>query len=160
MQIKDRSRVAYSFSAEEFEAIMRDLMEIAPKIMERAMHGVQVLIEKNQPVYSFDNWTGHMDACEKLGLDEKSGTRAPLAARSPDMHKAIEHIFNTVQAEFGKRLWLHPGKHSMETYIAVLEDILYHHVTLESIRRDIDSLPSTYKNIIARGGNWAEDPYR
>jgi hypothetical protein len=133
---------------------MRNLMDVAPKVLEDA-YKIQTLIERNQPVYSFDNWSGHEQAVQALHLDLKEGTRAPLPAKSPDMHKVIEHVFNTVQNEFGKRLWLHPGKHEMSTYLAVLEDILFNFITVESVRRDVESLPRTYDHImtpVADGG--------
>lgn len=139
-------------------------MEEAPKVLEEA-YKIQTLIERNQPVYSFDNWSGHKQAAEALHLDVKEGTRAPLPPKSPDMHKVIEHVFNTVQNEFGKRLWMHPGEHDMSTYLAVLEDILFNFITVESVRKDIDSLPKTYEHIMTpvasggRGGKCAVPPY-
>lgn len=54
---------------------------------------------------------------------------------------AYKHVFNTVQNEFGKRLWLHPGQHDMSTYLAVLEDILFNFITVDSVKKGIDSLP-------------------
>jgi hypothetical protein len=44
----------------------------------------------------------------------------PLPPKSPDMHMVNEHVLNTVQKEFGKRLWLHPGKHNMSMCRAAL----------------------------------------
>lgn len=150
--------MAHGPSSAEFKAGLAWVQEQAEELMERTCDGDPLLIDLNTPIYSFDNWSGHKRAADDLCIDVAFGNRAPLPAHSPDMHKVIEHVFNNIEREFGRRLWFQPAARSIERYMNVLEDILNEYDPAW-IRADIESLYDTYHHIISRGGKRAEPPF-
>ena len=152
-QIKSGARYAKGPTGAEFKDIMKSFMHEANQVMERACNYNQEMIQDNLPIYSFDNWAGHNDAPD-LGITEHIESRVPLTPRSPDMHKVIEHPFNTLGSKFGKELWLHRHENDVQIFMSVVEDIMFS-MPASSFQRDIKSLHDTYRNILANNGGWA-----
>jgi hypothetical protein len=115
----------------------------------------QVQLSKRGPIYSLDNWTGHQ-AAEELGVVEGlPDSCAPLPPCSHDMHKVIEHRFGTLAKAFPKQLWYSCPATDIAGYKAVVERIMYG-ITPATVRVDV----MYHANILAKGGDWADRPYR
>lgn len=144
-------------TGQEFKDVMRRFKKTAEEINEE--HGL------GEPVYSFDNAPIHdMTLLESIGID--GSDRAPLPARSPDMHKVIEHVFGTLEGAMQQELHDDPGLCTAKQYKAVLQRLFKSKITAESVRKDIKSLAGTY-NVIRKSrdeggveGGWPPSRYR
>ena len=141
----------------EFKDVMRQFKKRAEDINEE--HGL------GDPVYSFDNAPIHdMTLLEEIGIH--GSDRAPLPARSPDMHKVIEHVFGTLEGAMQRELHINPKLSSAKQYKAVLERLFWSVITAESVRKDISSLKGTYDAIRKSRdeggveGGWPASMYR
>ena len=138
-----------------------DIMKVFKKHAEK----INIEYGLEDPVYSFDNAPIHdMSLLETIGIQ---GTdRAPLPARSPDMHKVIEHVFGTLEGAMQRELHADPGLCTAEQYKKVLVRLFNENITAESVRKDISSLKGTYDMIRkcrdAGGveGGWPPSKYR
>ena len=118
------------------------------------------------PIYSFDNAPIHdMELLEELGIDNSN--RARLPARSPDMHKTIEHVFGTLEGAMQTILHEDPECNKVALYKDALEKAFFEgSVTKESVQADIRSLRETYSAIAAPeheggcSGGWPAAKYR
>lgn len=136
--------------------VLTTFKDVATEVMESVCKGNQELIGKRQPVFSYDNWSGHKAASQKLGLVEGDEQRAPVPPRSHDIHKVIEHCFNTTAYKFGNKLWLAVREDEVEVYKKIVEDIMFHEISVESVQKDVVSLKATYSDIVSKHGNWAD----
>lgn len=164
MQVKGSNRWAKSFTAAEVRDVMEGFRDIAVSVMEEACGGNQVEIQNNQPIFSLDNASVHNDLEDITGVGPFQ--RAPLPPRSPDMHKVIEHLFNTLQyklhrillpaicQDYARNPEAFPPMFWVDVVEAVLKD-----VTVDSIRADIMTLPDTYQYIADHGGCHAPRPF-
>lgn len=159
LQVKSGARYAKGPSSAEFRDIMDAFVLEAEHVMARACEFNQHKVDKMRPVYSLDNWTGHFQALNDLGFVEGDAQRAPVPARSHDIQKPVEHIFNTTAYQFGHKLWMCNKDDDVDYYMEVLEDILFE-IPVGDIQRDILSLNATYHNILERGGDWADKKNR
>lgn len=126
---------------------MRDFSDIAYKVMEEACGGDEERVERMQPIFSLDNDPVHEGADAIVG-PPGTASRVLLPPRSPDMHKVIEHIFNTVSYKLKHDVFpvyasdpvlCHsPPEHFWDVIHEELNKI-----TLDSIRADILSLHMT-----------------
>jgi hypothetical protein len=125
---------------------------------------------KNEPIlYSFDSARIHTSC---LTIDKTTGRsllsehgfspelRVPLPAYAPDMHRVIEHTHGTAEMRFRKWMYSHPGKHTMEQYMAAFEELYKECTTAAIISADVAGLPELYKWIHNNGGNWAPSRMR
>lgn len=162
-QIKGGKRLSKGKSAAEFKDVLKFFKEVAVEVMEEACGDNQELIEEMQPLFSFDNDSVHVDWDEVLDPTE----RVPLPSRSPDMHKVIEHIFNTLGHMLRVNcMWAfadHAKKYNTlpETWFQVLAAYLFDEkcISIESVQKDISSLKRTYNWIIDNAGRRAPRGY-
>ena len=152
--------MAKGFSSAEFKDVLTHFREHAYEVMERACDWDQALISKRKPIFSYDNWSGHKAASQKLGLVEGDEQRAPVPPRSHDIHKVIEHCFNTTAYKFGNKLWLAARDDDPQVYMDIVEDIMFNEVTVKSVQLDVLSLFATYHDILSKDGDWADKANR
>lgn len=105
---------------------------------------------------SYDNAAVHSEAEEVVeGLN-----RLPHPRKSPDMHKVVEHMHAWLTQKM--QAWLlKEGERGVnaETAKKQLQDFFYSYATA-SIMKDVNSLPGTYKAILAAGGRYPTKRYR
>ena len=152
-----KKQAARGPTAREFTDVMKVVKRKAEKINREAGLG--------PPVYSFDNAPIHdMALLEVIGIT--GNDRAPLPARSPDMHKVIEHVFGTLEGAMQNLLHEDPSLSTAPQYKAALVKLFRSVITAESVQKDIRSLRSTYdiihKSRDAGGveGGWPPSRYR
>ena len=144
-------------TSREFLDVMRGFQRRAEDI--NRSHGL------GDPIFSFDNAPIHdMSLLGELGISGLD--RAPLPARSPDVHKVIEHVFGTLEGAMQKELHNDPQLCSAQEYKAVLVRLFKSVITPESVRKDIRSLRETY-DVIRKcadeggmEGGWPPSKYR
>lgn len=71
----------------------------------------------------------------------------PVPPQSHDIHKVIEHAINTFKAAFRKHLIDHPEIQRLEEIKAAAEKTFFKAVTRDGVRKDIRSLPATFRAI-------------
>jgi hypothetical protein len=120
---------------------------------------------KGGPYYSWDNASWHQALnLEDVGLKESDKWQLP--PNSPDMHKVIEHVVGRVKQQLRHKLCDNANINSSKEVQAAFIDVFYKQISTESIRKDIESLPSTYKHIHGKKnqggseGDWAQARYR
>lgn len=152
-----KQQAAKGPTAQEFTDVMKGFKKRAEDINRKHDLG--------DPVYSFDNARIHdMSLLETIGID--GSDRAPLPARSPDMHKVIEHVFGTLEGAMQRELHDRPDLCTAEQYKATLERLFRSLITAQSVRKDISSLKDTY-DVIRKSrdeggveGGWPPSMYR
>lgn len=122
-------------------------------------HGLEV------PRYSFDNASIHnMEDLEGLALD--CHDRVELPAKSPDMHKVIEHVFGTLENAMQEALHDDPSLTRGHQYAALLRHLFKTRITPESVQKDIMSLYPLYRMLSRSksaggvGGDWPPARFR
>lgn len=144
---------------------MVEFQEIAAEVLEAAFNYDQQKIQDNQPIFSYDNPTVHLGGDAVVG-PQGSPFRAPLPPYSPDMHKVIEHVFNTSSQILKVEVFPaviangrnHPsGGYSVDVWPKVVEGTV-RAIPLSSIQNDVRSLPDTYRYVIDHGGDWVPRP--
>lgn len=137
--------------------MMKKIQSRANKINRK--HGLE------DPRYSFDNATIHkMEELEGLALDWND--RVELPAKSPDMHKVIEHVFGTLETAMQEALHDDPSLSRGHQYAALLRDLFKNLITPDSVQKDIMSLYPLYrmlsrsKNAGGVGGDWPPARFR
>ena len=148
---------AKTFCAEElWDVVVEDFMPKANKVMDEACKGDKQKRARMYPLYSLDNARVHTDI--KRDFEDEM---APLPPRSPDMHKVIEHIWNTISYDLKYRqlpslsVINKEDRFSLEFWSKLVEAVAYEKITVESIREDIDSLAKTYQYIVDNEGRYA-----
>lgn len=153
-------KIARAPTAKEFETLF--VKEVHPKIKE--------IVNANPLVFGEDGWllsmdnekihgTGWKQIKQELNLDESK--RLPLPAKSPDMHKVIEHVMAIIKSEFRKELGRLPNERlTAQGYCDLLKNIFDNKITKTGVMRDVESLVDTYKAIVARKGGWPDKKYR
>jgi len=128
-----------------------------------------------QPLYSWD----HPNLHENVNFDRvgfRKDQRVELGVKAPDMHKAIEHIFNQIKPRLHSEL--HRSNYKVTGRMAqnMARDIFYRNITAASVKADVESLVDTYKFIskppterfqdrhgvwhVGTGGGWAPKGFR
>lgn len=111
-------------------------------------------------LYSYDNPRIHESAADLL---ERAGIspadRVPLPPYSPDMHKVIEHAHSNLQQIFKQMIRDNSNIKTPVGYEYALRRAAKQ-LSKESIARDVQSLPETYKAIIKEGGKWPAKKFR
>lgn len=123
---------------------------------------VPLLPQGQQPIYSFDNDSIHTAAVAQLraaGILTDTN-RAPLPARSPDMHKVVEHVMAHMARGMQELLTMAPEGADVEWYKEKLEEWFYEHISAESIAADVASLKETYQQVVKVLGSWPAKKYR
>lgn len=105
-----------------------------------------------QHLYSYDNATVHTSAdLGRVGIDAAlypEGQRLPLPAKSPDMHKVVEHVHANLASKF--RAWHYANASedlTMLDYRAHMERLFLAEITAQSIAKDVATLHKTYDAI-------------
>ena len=105
---------------------------------------------------SYDNAGAHNAAAKDVpGLN-----KLPLPAKSPDMHKVVEHVHGWLTQKM--QLWLlqrGATKVTPPDAWAELERLFKSYPT-ESVAKDVASLPETYQAIIDAGGAYPLKRFR
>jgi hypothetical protein len=160
MQTK-RGTEAKTFCAEEvWDVVVHDFMSKAEKVMDEACKGDRKKRRRMTPIFSLDNASVHTDVKRDF-----AGEMAPLPPRSPDMHKVIEHIWNTISHDL-KHHQLHvlSAEHKESRFdVSFWPELVFscaqRLITTESVRKDIISLRDTYMYIVHNEGKYAPHPY-
>lgn len=105
-------------------------------------------------LWSYDNDKIHQDITLQAALKVGGRARAPLPPYSHDIHRVVEHALGRLKRAFNLWLYTHPGKRTMEGYMAAVQDIFYTQITAKSIRREVKKLPSVYRAIKEAKGDW------
>ena len=159
MQVKSRKKgelgaLAKGPTSEEFEDVMHIINEKAIQVVQRHPR-VFGKGGSREPLFSFDDPPIHQTAdLSRAGI--KRSQRVPLPARSPDMHKVIEHCFGIVSRAMNKSLLRNSSIRSIEDYKAELQRLFFTCITQEGIAKDVDSLVHTYQSIASKDieGSW------
>lgn len=139
----------------EFEDVMRDIKAT----MEQA-ENKQHLKRKEQWLYSYDNDKIHKGA-DLASIGVAGANRFDLPELSSDMHKVVEHVHAWLQAQM--QLWLEDKddeKITVDQAKARLVELFTNGYTLEAIRKDVNSLKDTYKEVIAKQGAMVSARFR
>lgn len=115
------------------------------------------------PRYSFDNASAHwsVEALERLHI--VGDVRFPLPAKSPDMHKVIEHMFGRLKPAFKDWMYHHPAPRTAVEYMAAVEHLFWHDPAVAAkdvIEKDVASLHGTYEQVIQAKGGLIPKPWR
>lgn len=146
MQTKQNNPAAGTTIA-EFEWILKKFQGVAEADAEKHKHLLQDPTQW-KPIYSFDRASIHNvhKACAALGCTAEGIT--PLPHYAPDFQKPVEHVFGYCKAAFRKRLAIIGTTLPMKEYANHFLDIFFS-IKPESVKKDIESLPTTYNNILA-----------
>jgi hypothetical protein len=147
-------------TSDEFKDRVQDIKEASEKSKEEHPQ----YFSKGGPYYSWDNASFHTSMnLEEVGTCTSDMWELP--PNSPDMHKVIEHVVGRVKmalrnalCDNAKLTTVNKLKHECKR--------VFFEITAESVQKDIDSLPNTYKHIHTkqkqggREGDWALARYR
>ena len=106
---------------------------------------------------SYDNASVH----KKMATEGPKHERVRLPAKSPDMHKVVEHVHGWLTQKMQK--WLLQQKAPIRVTPADAQaelERLFKSYPKESVLGDVRSLPETYKAIIAVDGAYPIKRYR
>lgn len=122
-----------------------EYLDVMRKIQRRA-EATNAAYGLGEPLYSFDNAAIHnMEMLEQIGITAgENGNRVPLPARSPDMHKVIEHVFAILEGGMQALLHEDPSLTKGKEYAAALRQLFKSMITQQSIEKDIRSLMPLY----------------
>ena len=155
------SRYGKGPTAAEFKDVMDLFGKKAREVMAKVTNSdPDHLPADYEPIFSYDNTNIHHDAAAVIG-EPGTGSHALLPPYSPDMHKVIEHIFNSVSyilfanaipklvAKLGSKPTPPPSIFWDKVYEVFFQ---YGRDHLAGIQKDIESLDKTYRWIIDHGG--------
>lgn len=83
-----------------------------------------------------------------------------MPAKSPDLHKLVEHPIHPIKALFRKRYTQLAGKVSLKRAMDLLEECVEEAVKKRSIEKDVLTMRDTLQSVIDNGGDWADTPFR
>jgi hypothetical protein len=150
-----RPHPAKGVTQEEFRDIMRGFIAAANAVAARP-EWREKTGGLGGPLYSFDGASAHwsVEALEELGVTVD--LLLPLPAKSPDMHKVIEHVFGRMKPKLRDWLYHHPAKRTLEEYMAQVVRLFWENAEVagqETIDGDVASLHATYEKVVeCRGG--------
>lgn len=153
---------ARSVTQAEWEDIMVEFMAAANKVA-ATPEWKELTGGRGGPRYSFDGASAHwsVEILERLGI--VGDVRFPLPAKSPDMHKVIEHVFGRLKPQFRDWLYHHPAKREVAAYMAEVERLFWKVPAVagkDVIDGDVQSLHGTYEKVIAAKGGEIPKPWR
>lgn len=109
-----------------------------------------------KPLLTIDNAAWYKIKYEDLGFDME---KLPLPARSPDIHKFVEHAVANLENTMTEWERDHPNVTDPEELWAQLERLFYA-TSGESVAADIRGMRHTLAAIIEAKGNWPAAKYR
>jgi arylamine N-acetyltransferase len=167
MQIASGERKALTITREEFEDVMA---EVHKKVL-------KMISDKGQswqPLYSWDHTALHENVdYSRMGFSKQQ--RVALGVRAPDMHKVIEHVFGYIKPRMHARLYQADYKVTALECQRLAKRVFMEAALAEKIKKDVASLPLTYKVINTKkgesfvvgkkvhfgtGGDWPPSTYR
>lgn len=98
--------------------------------------------------YSYDN--PHIHRASNEGRYRS----LPVGPHSPDMQKLVEHPHNDIQKEFTRRWSLCSSSSTYADALQLLHTVVGEVVRVGSVARDAETLPATWRAIMAAGGDW------
>lgn len=151
----------------EFEDLMKSVVPLATQLTYQVCGKMpQISLDNNSIFKSASLQRMGLQPCQKVALSEYS----------PDLHKPIEHAFAQVKHIVQEEL-LQPRSKALTAVEA--QQLVYDSfkkISIDSIRRDVDSLPVTYhvvagdKGVVSQGpdgryhvcsgGDWPARQYR
>jgi hypothetical protein len=151
-----KNKPAKKLTAAEFLDVMRNVKTKTDACKEANPKYYKI----GGPYYSWDNASWHQ-AADLSTIGIKHEHRLPLPPNSPDMHKVIEHVVGNTKRRMKECLCDNAALTSVKDVKKAMEKVFYTKNKVTSIRKDINSLPGTYKiihdKLCAGGteGNWA-----
>ena len=152
LQRRRDGKPAKQETAEEFELHMRNIIAA----VNAALPSYPEWEAVGGPIYSMDNASWHTAA--NLGLSEAQILCIP--PRSYDIHKVIEHPFGPIKRTFKTRFSRMRSVRTPKQAEKLLRQIVKETVTAEAISADVATMRDTLVNIIQKGGDLADPPYR
>ena len=148
MQKKRGGGQAKGYTAAEHAAVMALLLA-----------DVQQKLEENPAAFplgfaiiSLDNASQH-----KAWLQSQPAARLNvIPAKSPDIHKVVEHPLHGFNKRFYKRFSQDLSCKTCKDAMALASEVLHQH-TAESIWKDLQTLPATLHSIVVNKGDWADE---
>lgn len=110
------------------------------------------------PYWSWDNASVHVKSLPHIGIP--AGKRIVCPPKSFDMQKVVEHAHATIKGAFARRLNSVPENSTRAELIEIFSNIVDTEVKLMSIRRDVESLKATYREIIKVNGAYPSPEFR
>lgn len=152
LQTRKEGTAAKQETADEFEVhfakIVAAVNAALPNYPEWGVRG--------GPLYSMDNAKFHTSA----HLPITAAQRLKIPAGSFDIHKVIEHPFGPIKRTFKSWFTQKRSIRTAQQAMDLLSDIVHRTVNADSIARDVGTMKQTLWNIIQKGGQLADPPYR
>ena len=102
-------------------------------------------------IVSEDNDSAH----RRFGRNTPPHMLNEIPACSPDIHKVVEHPLGPFNRAWYREFTLDKKCTTCNGAMVLAAEIL-RRTTPESIKKDIESLPATFRSIIANKGGWAD----
>lgn len=153
MQRQD-GQTAKGTTTAEFEWVLSHVREHAEDDAFKHRHLLKNP-KKWRPMYGFDRARIHNVQKALAALKCAAKQILPIPHYAPDFQKAVEHVHGYCKSMFRKRLRTISPMLPIADLAAHYDDIFFS-VKAESVRKDIESLPLTYKHIlqpISEGGS-------
>ena len=151
-QILDGTRPAKSCGAYEFiNVLIRVHTTIVTKLEEDGMQDIKAkFAQVGGPKYVFDHVRYHETGAQLARLYYNWFTRIDTPAWSPDFNKQVEHAHGTVKRAFKEHMRRHKVELDMPGYKKLLLELATRHITVDSVRRDVHTLPTMWQVIAAK----------
>lgn len=158
LQTKDGDHEAKHLTAAELEDIFKKLLDVTKRT--KANHPVWSKREDKPIIFSHDNATAFTAATlPDEGLGEVWRTEE-IPAKSPDIHKLVEHPIHPIKAHFRKHFTQQLGKPSHARSMLLLEECVREAFLHYKVIEDCWTINDTLHSIINNGGDWADTPLR
>jgi hypothetical protein len=108
--------------------------------------------------WSYDNPSIHDADLAQLGITELN--RTPLPPQSGDMHKVIEHVHATLCDAMSEWVARNPKVYKAADLKRQFEQLFFKVITIDHVKKDIESLPDQWRAIKAAKGGWTSVKYR
>lgn len=108
--------------------------------------------------FSWDAASAHNSAEADLPILAEQLLKPP--AHSPDLQRCIEIPHSWVRKEFNQRLCADRGIKTVRAGIRLLKKVVKGMVTKTKVRKLVKGMPDTYRSIVAKKGDWADERRR
>lgn len=108
--------------------------------------------------FSWDSASAHISAEQDIDILPEQLVKPPV--RSPDFQRPVEDTFSIVKREFNKRFASDPRVNTVKKAVGLLKRVVDEKVTPRLIKKLVDGLPATYRDVLAKGGQLAGQGHR
>ena len=108
--------------------------------------------------FSWDSASAHKSAEPDIDILPEQLVKPPV--RSPDFQRPVEDTFSIVKREFNKRFASDPRVNTVKKAVKLLNRVVDEKVTPELIKKLVEGLPATYRDVVAKGGQLARQGRR